>query len=102
MQARGSAAVISALKGSYPEAVIEEQLRQLYYEQIWNVLDEIYKALPSYRARVSERTYTSEKTKLLVLVDFFREDEDCLSVRSLEELLKQVLEQQRVVTDVSN
>jgi hypothetical protein len=102
MRARGSSAVVGTLTKVYPDEVVQEQLRQLYYEQLWNVIDDIYVALPSYRVQVAEETYTREKDKLMVLVDCLHDSEDCLSVEALETLLKHLLEQKKVFVSLAN
>ena len=86
----------------YPDEVVHEQLRQLYYEQLWNVIDAIYVALPGYRVHVAEETYTRRKDKLMVLVDCLHNSEDCLNLEALETLLKHLLEQQKVFVSLTN
>lgn len=102
MRARGSSAVVGVLTRVYPNEVIQQQLRQLYYQQLWDVVDDIYVSLPSYRVRVGEETYTREKDKLMVYVDCLHDSEDCLSVHALEVLLKHLLEQQKLFAGLAN
>lgn len=80
MKARGSSAVVGMLARTYPEEVVRRRLRQLYCEQVWDVVDEIYETLTSYEARVDDATYTHEVGKLMVLVDCLHTSEDCLSI----------------------
>lgn len=102
MRARGSSAVVGTLTKVYTDEVVEEQLRPLYYEQLWNVIDDIYVSLLSYHARVEEKIYSREKDKFMVLVNCLHDGEDCLSVQALEVLLKQLLEQQKVFANSTN
>jgi hypothetical protein len=97
MKARGSSAVVGTLARIYPEEVVREQLRQLYCEQIWGVIDEIYEALAGYKAHVDAAAYIREKDKVMVLVGCLHESEDRLDLQGLETLLEHLLERKRVL-----
>lgn len=97
---RGSAAIIEQLAGVYPEAVVTDQLRQLYREQLGQVTKQIYELLPGYRARVDEATYSREREKFTALLACAREDG--LSVQGLETALKHLIAQRRVFAGMSN
>lgn len=76
------------------------QLKQLYKEEIAEAIGEAIRLLPTYCARVDERTGNREHAKLMLVEAYLRDDS--MSLRSLEASLKYVLKRQRLFASASS
>jgi hypothetical protein len=99
MSLRGCAAVIDDLVQAYPEDVVVEQLKQVYREEIRQVIGEINERLLHYRTQVDMPTYELERAKVMLLQAW--EGEGTMGVQALETSLKYLLKKQQVFSTIS-
>ena len=99
MSIRGCASVIDDLVQAYPEDVVVEQFKQLYREQIRQVVEEIGDLLPHYRTQVDAPTYGLERARVMLVQAW--EGEGTMGVQALETSLKYLLKKQQVFSTLS-
>ena len=91
--------MINDLVHAYPEDVVVEQLRQVYGEQIRQVVDEIDDLLPRFRTQVDAPTFELERAKVMLVQAW--ESEGTMGVQALEAALKYLLRKQQVFSAMS-
>lgn len=99
MSIRGCTAVIDDLVQAYPEDVVVAQLKQVYREQIEQVVAELGDLLLRYRGQVDAPTFELERAKVRLVQAWG--DEGTMGVRGLEAALKYLLKKQRTLAGVS-